>query len=201
MGKFYHDGIELDVPEMVYYPREDSLLIAKVLENTDVKGKTVLEIGCGSGFLSVLLAKKGASVTAVDISEEAVETTKTNAETNGTKITILKSDLFSSVGGKFGLIVFNPPYLPVEDGETDFTYAGGLSGRETIERFVSGVKDYLLPNGIVLIVISSLTGEKETTNLFEKEGMKSRVVAREKIPWEELIVLESSQARAEASLR
>ena len=56
-------------------------------------------------------------------------------------------------------------------------------------------------SGIVLIVISSLTGEKETTNLFEKEGMKSRVVAREKIPWEELIVLESSQARAEASLR
>jgi len=201
MGKFYHDGIELDVPEMVYYPREDSLLIAKVLENTDVKGKTVLEIGCGSGFLSVLLAKKGASVTAVDISEEAVETTKTNAETNGTKITILKSDLFSSVGGKFGLIVFNPPYLPVEDGETDFTYAGGLSGRETIERFVSDAKDHLLPNGTVLIVISSLTGEKETTNLFEKEGMKSRVVAREKIPWEELIVLESSQARAEASLR
>ena len=201
MGKFYHDGIELDVPEMVYYPREDSLLIAKVLENTDVKGKTVLEIGCGSGFLSVLLAKKGASVTAVDISEEAVETTKTNAETNGTKITILKSDLFSSVGGKFGLIVFNPPYLPVEEGETDFTYAGGLSGRETIERFVSDAKDHLLPNGTVLIVISSLTGEKETTNLFEKEGMKSRVVAREKIPWEELIVLESSQARAEASLR
>ena len=49
--KFYHGEIQLEVPENVYYPREDSILMAKALENLEIKGKSVLEVGCGSGFL------------------------------------------------------------------------------------------------------------------------------------------------------
>ena len=192
MGKFYHSDIELEVPKTVYYPREDSLLMGKVIEGLNLRGKTALEIGCGSGFLSILLAKKGAEVTGVDINEEAVEITKENAVSNSVKIDVMHSNLFSNVKGKFDLIVFNPPYLPVEEGETDFTYAGGLSGRETVERFVSGVKSHLNEHGSVLIVISSLTGEKETIGLFRKEGLSASVVAKEKIPWEELIVIDAS---------
>src|SRR3989338_1117492 len=120
--KFYYGRVELDVPERVYYPREDSELLAKVIDSLDLKGKAVLETGCGSGFLSILMAKKCADVTAVDINTEAVEITGKNAAANGAKINTFISDLFSAVGGTFDIIVFNPPYLPVEEGENDTTY-------------------------------------------------------------------------------
>ena len=191
MGTFEYKDIILEVPDNVYYPREDSLLMARVLEKVDVNRKLILEIGCGSGFLSVLMAKADAKVTAVDINEDAVEVTRINAEKNNVHVTAERSDLFENVHSLYDLIIFNPPYLPVEEGETDAIYAGGLSGREVIERFVADVRNYLRPRGEVIIVISSLTGEREVADLFEKEGFKTNVLEREKIPWEELIVIEA----------
>lgn len=187
--KFYYGSLVLDVPDGVYYPREDSLLMAKVIEAADLQGKTVLEIGCGSGFLSILMAKMGAHVTAVDINEEAVGITRINAKNNGVFVDCYQSDLFSSIDGRFDVIVFNPPYLPVQ--EDDKTYAGGLTGREAIERFAAAAKAHLKPDGFILLVISSLTGEKEVIELFEKEGTRASVEAREKVPWEELIVIKA----------
>ncbi len=189
MPKFYHGNMQLEVPEGVYYPREDSLLLAKALEKLKLKGKSALEIGCGCGFLSMLLAKRKADVTAVDMNPEAVEITKLNAHANKTHVHAFKSDLFSDVSGKFDLIIFNPPYLPVEEGEKDVTYSGGASGLETIGKFIGQVKKHLNPGGGVLILISSLTGEQEVTGLFKEQGMKAAAVEREKIPWEELIIL------------
>ena len=181
----------MEVPENVYYPQEDSLLLAKALDGIDVKGKRALEVGCGSGLLSIIMAKSGADVTAVDINEEAVETAKINASDNEADINCFVSDLFSNVSGVFDMIIFNPPYLPVEPGENDPTYAGGTTGRDTIEMFIAGVKEHLKLDGTVLLLISSLTGEEEVVKLFEKEGMATRSIAREKIPWEELIVIEA----------
>ncbi len=192
--KFYHEEMEFEVPENVYYPREDSKLLAKTIEKMDIKGANVLEIGCGCGFLSILMAKRGASVTAVDINKDAVEITKANTETNKTAINAFESDLFSAIRGRFDLIIFNPPYLPTDEGENDKTCAGGKSGREVIEKFATEVKNYLKPHGLVLLVISSLTGEKEVLELFKKQNMSASVVAREKIPWEELTVIRAEQA-------
>src|SRR3989344_2055286 len=121
--KFSKDGMELEVPEGIYYPAEDSFLLADVIEGTEMKWKKVLEMGCGSGFLSILCAKRGAEVTAIDITEEAVNTTKANAHSNGVKIHVVQSDLFENIIGKFDMILFNPPYLSREDGEqSDVTY-------------------------------------------------------------------------------
>ncbi|MFA4820264.1 MAG: HemK2/MTQ2 family protein methyltransferase [Candidatus Aenigmatarchaeota archaeon] len=195
---FYYGNMIFEVPESVYYPAEDSLLMAKAIEKLDLSGKTILEIGCGSGFLSIIMAKKGALVTSADINSEAVKATKENAERLGCNLTSFDSDLFSNVTGRFDLIVLNPPYLPVEEGETDITYAGGATGREVIERFVSKAKDHLKPEGIILLLISSLTGEKEVMELFIKHGMKVKSVAREKIEWEELIVIEAHQELGQA---
>ncbi len=188
--KFYHENMEFEVPGSVYYPREDSLLMAKIIENANIHG-SVLEIGCGSGFLSILLAKRDASVTAVDVNKEAIEASQLNCDTNNVEIKLFLSDLFEKVEGKFDVIVFNPPYLPVEEGETDETYAGGSTGRETIERFVLEVKKHLNPNGTVYLVISSLTGEAEVKKLFEKEGLTVETAAKEKVPWEELIIIKA----------
>lgn len=188
--KFYYRNIELEVPENVYYPREDSELLAKIIEKADIKSKAALEIGCGCGFLAVLMVKAGANVTAADIDKKAVETTKANAKQNSVHVNCFVSDLFSNIKGRFDAIVFNPPYLPVEKGENDPAYSGGKTGRETIERFIESSVNYLAPGGMVMLVISSLTGEQETIELFEKQGLHAEAVLREKVPWEELIVIQ-----------
>ncbi len=189
--KFYYSDITLEVPEGVYYPREDSELMAKTIEKIDLTGKKLLEIGCGSGFLSILTAKKGADVTAVDTNPDAVEITRNNAETNNVRMDVIHSDLFKKVPDKFDIIIFNPPYLPVEEGEDDITYAGGKTGRDVIEKFIDKISGHLKPDGTVLLLISSLTGEKETIQLFAKQRMKTEIIARAKIPWEELIVIKA----------
>ena len=178
----------------MYEPREDSELMAKEIEKLNLKGKKALEIGCGSGLLSIIMAKKDAIVTSVDIDEKAAGASRKNAENNGVSLDCTVSDLFENVTGKFDLIVFNPPYLPTDDDESDNTYSGGLSGRETIERFMKDVKRHLNPGGYVLLLISSLTGEKEVMNLMKSKGMTAEIIAREKVPLEELVVIEAQHS-------
>lgn len=188
--KYFFNDMEFEVPDSVYYPKEDSELLASAISEMDVKGKQALEIGCGSGLISILLAKAGASVTAVDINPKAVLATKKNAEKNGFKFDAHVSNMFENVDGKFDIIVFNPPYLPVgEDDDEDITYSGGSTGREYIEIFISFVKNHLNEKGKILMVISSLTGEKEVIELFGQIRMSAKIIARQKIPWEQLIVI------------
>ena len=191
--KFYHGDIILDVPEGVYCPREDSLLIAEAIEGMNLKGKNALDMGCGSGFLSILMAKSDAIVTAADINPPAAETARKNAESNGIfNLHFAVSDLFEKINGSYDLIVFNPPYLPLEENEKgDIAYTGGPSGREVIERFIQQAKSHLETGGKILLLISSLTGEKEVLNIFAKNGCKAKIIKRKRIFFEELMVVEA----------
>jgi len=191
--KFYYNDIIIEVPEEVYYPREDTLLLAKILEKEEIKGKKCLEMCCGSGFLSVLMAKRGGKVVAADINEKAVEATRNNAEKNSVKVDAVVSDMFENIKEKFDLIVFNPPYLPDVDfnlkrENIERQWSGGKTGREVIKKFVKDAKKFLNKNGKIIMIISSLTGENETKELLKKNKFNVKEIAREKIPWEELIV-------------
>jgi release factor glutamine methyltransferase len=152
MEKAFYKEIELDVFDEIYEPREDSFLLADSL--TNLQGKEVLEIGSGSGIQSIVAAKQGAIVTAVDVNSLAVKCTKHNAEKNNVKITAYQSDLFSHVKEKFDVIIFNPPYLPGRSN--DITVDGGKNGIEVIEKFLEQVKDHLTDKGYILLLISSL---------------------------------------------
>lgn len=186
--KFYHGLFILEVPESVYYPREDSLLIAKHIP--DVAGKKCLDMGCGSGFLAVIMAKKGGGVTAADINPEAVEAARRNAQSNGADTETVQSDLFSSIPDRYDFIAFNAPYLPGGDGYNDAQWSGGI---ELIEKFMHQLPEHLERNGKALIVFSSLTGDVQ--ELAEKNGFLFRIIAKEKIPWEELILAEIKFSR------
>ena len=88
-------------------------------------------------------------------------------------------------------MVCNRRFLNVEEGENDTTYAGGKTGRETIERFVGEAKSHLNTGGFVLLLISSLTGEKEVSELLKNHGMSAEIISREKVPWEELLIIKA----------
>ena len=87
---------------------DTTILCLEEIEHIDLAGKSLLDIGCGSGILSIYAKMQGAiSVEAVDIDEDALDATKRNADLNGVNIAVYQSDLLSQVDGPYDLIVAN----------------------------------------------------------------------------------------------
>ncbi len=116
-ASFY--GEIFDVTKGVLIPRpETEILVDKALEILkDIKTPQVLEIGVGSGIISVMLALlvKDIKIIAVDINDKALDLAKQNAIKHNVedKIIFMKSDLFQNVDEniKFDMVVSNPPYI------------------------------------------------------------------------------------------
>ena len=170
---------------MIYEPSEDSYLLQEQVKKYSNE-KDVLDIGTGSGIQAQTALKFGAkSVLATDVSSEAVKHVRNK------KINSKKSNLFSSITGKYDLIIFNPPYLPKdvrEDEESRLITTGGKKGDELILNFLKKVKDYLTKEGMVLILISSQTPQKRIFNLMLKLKLKKEKIAEKKIFMEKLEV-------------
>ncbi len=148
----------------------------------------VLEVGCGSGLISLELAGQVERLVALDINPHAVRATKAKG------IEVVRADLFGGIGGRFDLIIFNPPYLPTQNSERsdqwiNYALDGGESGRETIGRFLAHLADHLRPGGRALLLISSLTGPEEVEDMAKAAGLASERVASKGCFFEKLLVL------------
>ena len=183
----YDPTIEIADCEGVYAPHDDTFLLLDCVR--DVEGKKVLEMGCGTGIISIHCAKAGASVTAVDVNPGALECTRVNARSNHLSIQVIESDLFSAITDDFDLIIFNPPYLPVsEDGELERAWAGGEGGLEVVERFLGEALSHLRPDGRVLLLISSKMDMARLERLIASSH--HRVLGSRRFFYEELSVME-----------
>lgn len=180
------DGIKIETDGDVYPPSDDSFLL---IESFHVKkGEKVLEIGCGSGIVSLHCAKNGAKVTAVDINPKAVELTKKNAKNNNLALDCFLSDVFENVEGKFDTVVFNLPYLPVDEkGPLEKSWSGGEHGVEPLPRLLPELRKHLAENGRLIIVVSSLTDEKELNSLLS--GYVVETLSEESFFFEKIRVL------------
>ena len=90
-----------------------SKLFLQFIDQLDLSGKTLLELGAGSGIISVFAALKGAFVTASDINPMAIRNIRENAVMNNVQVTVIESDLFESIPqSAFDFIIIAPPYYP-----------------------------------------------------------------------------------------
>jgi len=153
----------------MYKPDSDSFFMIDTIKELDLKGKSALEIGCGSGVIAEELATRFRKVLAVDIDPKSVEFTRKKG------INAKVSDLFSKVQKKFDLIVFNPPYLPCYYEEDKENCCG--DGR-IIKRFVKEAPGFLERSGTILFLTSSLTPYRP----------KWKVVAEKKLHFETLFI-------------
>jgi len=170
---------------MIYKPREDSFLLVKELKKY-AKGKSVLDIGCGSGIQGkAALASGASSVLFADINQEAVRELKKEG------LNAIESDLFLNIKQKFDIIAFNPPYLPEEkkeDKESSLTTSGGKKGDEITLKFLKQAKSHLNKAGIILLVLSSLTPKAKIIDLIKKQKMKQEILVKESFFMESLEV-------------
>ncbi len=150
------EDIVIEECEGVYAPAEDSYLLLKTVRC----GHRVLEIGSGSGLVSIACALNGSSVDSVDVNKDAVDCTLRNASVNDVELNAYQSSLFSGVPKEnvYDTIIFNPPYLPTNDslpgGEQ---WNGGEDGFQIIRPFLMEAPSHLAKAGSIFIVISSQT--------------------------------------------
>lgn len=106
-------GMKIIVEPGVYQTSGDSDLMAESVGIT--KDQNFLEVGCGTGVVSIEIAKRAAKGVGVDINERAVENSRHNAEAQGvTNVSFFLSNVFEKVDGQFDVIICNPPYTKHE---------------------------------------------------------------------------------------
>ncbi len=182
---FEDDAVQL-LPE-VYEPADDTYLLLEAARNEVTPADSVLEIGTGCGLIAKILERRARYVVATDINPNAV----VNARLNG--VNAVEADLFGDLDYKFDLVVFNPPYLPADNGALHDWYAkalvGGARGHEVVSAFISDVSRHLAPRGRALILISSLTGYDAVVESMLSKFKVVKTVAEQKFFFETLYVI------------
>ncbi len=157
------------VDKEVLIPRPDTeVLVEEVIKiATKINAKKILDLCTGSGAIAVSLAKyiENSQITAVDISEKALEIANINANSNKVdgKITFIKSDLFKQLKKeKYDIIVSNPPYIKKEiiktldrevQKEPAIALDGGYDGLDFYRKIISTANEYLKFNGYLCLEI------------------------------------------------
>jgi release factor glutamine methyltransferase len=141
----------------VFYPHftYSTKILLQFIEQFDLENKSFLEMGCGTGVISVLASKKGAKVTASDINPVAIENTNLNAKHNNVHITTILSDLFEQIPQHdFDYILINPPYYPKNpDNVSENAWLCG-ENFEYFENLFASISPYFNENSDVLMILS-----------------------------------------------
>lgn len=121
-------GYKINVDKGVLIPRFET---EELVENTIkyIKDKfllpiDILEIGTGSGCISVALKKElgNVNITATDISKDSLELAKQNSKENNAKIDFVNTNIFDGINKKFDCIISNPPYISKDEKIMDIVY-------------------------------------------------------------------------------
>lgn len=157
--EFSYNNISVKVLPGVFHP--GLFISTKVLLNfvntLKFEGNSFLELGAGTGIISILAAKKGAAVFASDISGKAVQNIELNAAKNNVQINIFTSDLFKNIPYmQFDYIIINPPYYSRDPGEEEeYAWFCG-SNFEYFKSLFNSLSNYIGKDSKVFMILSEV---------------------------------------------
>ena len=161
--EFY--GLPFRVTPAVLIPRPETEHLVEAVQTRVPPKASILDVGTGSGAIAIALAHllPAASLTAVDLSPEALAVARQNAQTNSVTIHFQQSDLLASLPPDqlFDAIVSNPPYIPeseplhpqVRAHEPHTALFAGPDGLALYRRLIPQALEHLKPNGLLALEI------------------------------------------------
>ena len=199
-------GMQLKVDDRVLIPRpETEELVELILAENSEENLKVLDIGTGSGAIALALAKNRAawSVTAADISQEALDLASENAKVQKLNIFFKKSDCFAEISEKYDIIVSNPPYISREDesevglnvlySEPHLALFADEDGLAIYRRIAEDAKDYLKDGGKIYLEIGYKQGQS-VPELFRKYLPEKRVrTLKDQFGQDRMVVIDDGQ--------
>lgn len=154
---YSYKGINVRVMPGVFHPGLffSTKLLIEYISNYDLNDKNVLELGAGSGLISVYCAKLKANVTASDINPIAVENINQNAKLNSVNIKVVESDLFDRIETKeFNYIIINPPYYPKNpNNEEELAWFCG-NDFQYFKKLFNQIGNYVNNDSKIIMVLS-----------------------------------------------
>ena len=199
-------GMQLKVDERVLIPRpETEELVELILAENPETNLSVLDIGTGSGAIALSLAKNRPdwSVTAADISQDALDLANENAKNQNLQIFLKKSDCFTEISEKYDIIVSNPPYISREDesevglnvlnSEPHLALFADEDGLAIYRRIAEDAKDYLKDGGKIYLEIGYKQGQS-VPELFRKYLPEKRVrTLKDQFGQDRMVVVDDGQ--------
>ena len=178
IGNVNFYGLKFIVNKNVLIPRfETEELVEHVVEYAKALNKDkikILDLGCGSGAIGLTLKSilKDSEVTLVDISKEALEVARLNANNLNLDVTLIESDWLSNVKlEKYDIIVSNPPYIRtdeeieeiVKNNEPSLALYGGVDGLDCYRKILANIKPYLNDKFLIAFEI----GESQKEEIYD----------------------------------
>ena len=199
-------GMQLKVDERVLIPRpETEELVDLILAENPETNLSVLDIGTGSGAIALALAKNRPdwSVTAADISQDALDVASENAKKQNLQIFLKKSDCFTEISEKYDIIVSNPPYISREDelevglnvlhSEPHLALFADEDGLAIYRRIAEDATDYLKNGGKIYLEIGCKQGQS-VPELFRKHFPEKRVrTLKDQFGQDRMVVIDNGQ--------
>ncbi|HUS00375.1 MAG TPA: methyltransferase [Chitinophagaceae bacterium] len=184
----FYKNIILEVPSEVFHPDffHSTRLLLRHIEGLQIKQRSFLELGAGSGLIAMYAAQKGAYVTATDINPVAIEYLYKNKTGNNVDMHIIHSDLFKKIPKEaFDIIAINPPYYkkdPVTNA--DYAWYCGRNG-EYFKKLFPALGGYIhrkskvlmsLCEGCDIEMVKAIAGENNFSLnlLYQKKSLVER---------------------------
>lgn len=167
-----------------YSPAEDTFFIAENIENE--KGNSALDVGSGSGYLTKLLSKNFSLVIGTDINFPVLKNQTYKTEH------LVCCNGADALNCDFDLVVCNLPYLATDE-ILDVATDGGAEGFEIPKKILDSVSNKIKPSGKFIFVTSSLSNYQKLIDYTQNLGLKSQIIAKKKLFFEELILVESKK--------
>ena len=166
-----------------YPPSEDTFFIVDNIKNEH--GIFALDVGSGSGYLTKLLSENFSFVVGTDINHDILmhQTYKTD--------NLVCCNGSDALKRKFDFIVCNLPYLAT-DGILDVATDGGVEGFEVPKKIFDSVVENMAKNAKFIFVTSSLSNYQKLIEYAQELGLKTKIIAKKKLFFEELILVEST---------
>ena len=155
--KYSYKGIEVMVHPSVFPPQLtlSTKILLEYLSKLDLNNKTLLELGCGCGIISLFASKEGARVTSSDINEIALNHLKLASSKNDLEVEVVYSDLFDQMKNRsFDYIIINPPYYPRDP--RDIKEQAWYCGKDFnyFKRLFDQLPDFLSKENMTYIILS-----------------------------------------------